>query len=361
MKTTNYFISGANYYPSTISQTADYLPNNVFTVKFDPKTGKPYLFLLQEKYEFSYKIYGKDDWFVNRVISSWENNESNLGVLLNGIKGTGKTVTAELIANRSNCPIIVITEFDESLTELISEIDQDVVILLDEYEKVFKESHMILSLMDGTLNTRYKKLFLLTTNEKKIDSNMLERPSRIKYLKEYTSLNKDIINEIIDDMLLDVSKKESILQLLSTLGIITIDLVKSIVKEVNQYGDSVENYREFLNLGEIQKEDFSVLEIFSTETNVIIPNLFSMHPSDIMDYDDWSESGYDIVVKQYAGDSLYFSGVFIGNIQEIELSDDKKQLSIKAKCKQVNTEGKQIIIDRSFIIVKKPYKHKNML
>lgn len=64
---------------------------------------------------------------------------------------------------------------------LSTSIDFDCIFFFDEYEKEFKNSSDVLSFMDGTYNSIYRKVFLLTTNELNVDPNLLGRPSRIRY------------------------------------------------------------------------------------------------------------------------------------------------------------------------------------
>ena len=68
--------------------------------------------------------------------------------------------------------------------------------------------------------------------------NLFSRPSRIRYMKKYSSLGSNEINEIIDDSLIHVDKKESIIEFCNQLNIITIDILKSIINEVNLFNES---------------------------------------------------------------------------------------------------------------------------
>lgn len=45
---------------------------------------------VNDSFVFPYKIYGLQTDFINHVIKTYENTTGNLGVLMNGIKGTGK-------------------------------------------------------------------------------------------------------------------------------------------------------------------------------------------------------------------------------------------------------------------------------
>ena len=53
-------------------------------------------------------LYDVDRDFRNLVFNSFNNNQGNMGVLLSGVKGSGKTVCAKLICKEANLPIILI-------------------------------------------------------------------------------------------------------------------------------------------------------------------------------------------------------------------------------------------------------------
>ena len=91
-------------------------------------------------------------------------------------------------------------------------------------------------MIDGVYNNR-RKLYILTTNRLSVDENLLGRPGRIRYIKEFGNLSSKAINDVIDDNLEDVSLKEDILKLVDTLEISTIDILKSIIDEYNIMGE----------------------------------------------------------------------------------------------------------------------------
>lgn len=65
------------------------LPVGIYNVDFSPLSGWS-LELVAEKFEFSYKLYGLQNHFVQHVLKTFNNTKGNLGILLNGTKGTGK-------------------------------------------------------------------------------------------------------------------------------------------------------------------------------------------------------------------------------------------------------------------------------
>ena len=81
-----------------------------------------------------------------------------------------------------------------------------------------------------------RKLYILTTNKLSIDENLLGRPGRIRYIKEFSNLSARAVNDIIDDNLKDASLKEEVLKVVDSLEISTIDILKAIIDECNIMG-----------------------------------------------------------------------------------------------------------------------------
>jgi hypothetical protein len=204
----------------------------------------------QDTFGFNYKIYGMDSKFINHTLKTYENTNDNLGVLLSGVKGSGKTVTAKLIANRLKLPVLVVpTDFKSALPNFINNIKQDIIVFIDEYEKIYaQDPGSLLTAMDGVLNNGSRRVFLLTTNELTINSNMIQRPGRIRYLKKYDDLGIDVITEIVDDMLVHTELRATTIEFISTLEIITVDIVISIIEEVNIHKEDPKEFEGFFNI-----------------------------------------------------------------------------------------------------------------
>jgi DNA-directed RNA polymerase subunit F len=237
------------------------LGQGVFTIQV-PMMGPTYLERIKKDFHFGYKIYGMNDGFVSRVQKTFDNTTGNLGILLNGLKGTGKSVTAELISNafgERNMPTVLITSMVPNMNEFLAGIHEDVVVFIDEFEKVFSReedgyradySSEVLTIMDGALKSEYRRVFIFTTNRRYIDDNLLSRPGRIRYAKEYGDLSKAVIEEVVDDLLENVSFKEEIIEYILGLEIITIDIVKSVIQECNIHNETPETFKDYFNVVE---------------------------------------------------------------------------------------------------------------
>lgn len=246
-------------------QLVEQLPKKIYNVCMNPKTGEIYLEEFADEFVFGFKVYGLESNFINHVLTTYEHTETNLGVLLNGIKGTGKTVSAKMIANRLGLPVLLVNAPYPGLADFVAKIGCPVTLMFDEFEKNFdtheKEDVELLSLMDGVFNSPYRRVFLLTTNRLYVNENLLGRPSRIRYRKSFGNLSPEVVKEYLDDNLLHKEFAGDIIEFIDTLSISTIDILKSIVEEVNIHKTPVSSFKGFFNV-ETAKYSYSALVKF---------------------------------------------------------------------------------------------------
>ena len=238
---------------------------------------------ISESFSFNFKIYGTEGKSISdHIIDTWESDVfktsgKNLGVIFNGIKGTGKTIAAKQLCNRLGLPTIVISYPMDGLVEFIQSLNFEASILIDEAEKTFDdEPEMLLKMIDGVYNTK-RKLYVLTTNDLNLDDNLLGRPGRIRYIKQFQNLNLDIVKEVMDDTLKDKGLAEELLRFVSKLEISTIDILKSVIEECNITGrvpdmdifnvPSLKYNIRLLQFEDLDIEQFENLRTFIIENN----------------------------------------------------------------------------------------------
>lgn len=255
LKTQNKLFFGREF------EVMEEIPQGVWLLMYD-EGKKEYFLEKQPDFTFPSKIYGDEEETALRPVRTFKRKDTNIGVLLSGDKGNGKTLTAKLICKYAEQPTILITQpyVGEEFQGFLSSIRQEVSIYIDEFEKVYKkdEGHQeeFLPILDGVFQG--KKLFIFTTNSSEINAFLKNRPGRIRYYKEYEGLDKDVIEEVIDDLLEDKTKKQELIEITWLLGSTSMDVLLNIIDEINSYGESPRVAIKRLNV-QIEHNEFDVL------------------------------------------------------------------------------------------------------
>lgn len=253
---TYYMISGSRY-DVTNSKDLDItenLPVGNYSVHYDNMREVYYLKRIED-FVLPKKIYGDVGTIRDRIISVFNEKTTSTGVMLIGEKGSGKTLLSKSISielAKVNVPTIIVNEsFDDSgFSEFIQKIEQDVVVIFDEFEKVYRNDkgsqQKILSLFDGVFNS--KKLFVLTANYlRAIDENLISRPSRMHYVIEYGPMTTEEVTEFATDNLNDKSKVNEITSM-SRIKPFNFDSLNELVKEMNRFDISAVEACKYLNV-----------------------------------------------------------------------------------------------------------------
>lgn len=252
-----------------ITATHGKLPVGVYSLNFNQMSGE-YFLTQQEDFKLPSKIYGNHD-IIHRWLHSYEHNtHKNMGIILSGIKGGGKTITAQKFCIEAKKPVILISApfegagFLEFLTDIrLSES----IIFIDEFEKVYdndnyherNKSRDLLQLMDGTYQT--KLIFLLTVNQYKLSDYFVNRLNRIKYRKDYSDLTQDIIDEVVEDLLINKDHRDSVKTFFQRINMCTFDLLVNVIKEMNLFNEDAIEVGKHLNLRSEPKK-YHVYELF---------------------------------------------------------------------------------------------------
>ena len=187
------------------------LPAKSFVIRFAQMKG----FYLQEYNiaDVNEKIYGQHMKKVEKALRSFKSFDRNLGIILSGKKGIGKSLFAKLLAKeamKNGLPLIVVDKYIPGIASYISEIEQESVVMFDEFDKTFGDikpsegeqdpQASMLSLFDGFSNG--KKMFVITCNDiYKLNDFLINRPGRFHYHFMFNAPSVDEIREYLTDKL----------------------------------------------------------------------------------------------------------------------------------------------------------------
>lgn len=237
------------------------IPNQVYNLEWDGWNERS-IFKENGELNLPSTIYEtkSDSIFRKRIINYFNTTTSNTtGVLLAGTKGTGKTVTAKLLAKESNLPIIIIDpKFPENkLINFFKTFETPVCILFDEIEKKFNTTKM-LDFLDGVEKTA-KKLIIMTCNDtSNISEYMEDRCSRVRYVRNYdANENVELLPIIADN--LNIKNKEEVIKFCNdNICLLSIDNIIAFMQEVKSFEDediSLQDIIQYLNISTKQYEN----------------------------------------------------------------------------------------------------------
>lgn len=207
-----------------------------------------------EDFTLPKKLYGTTRQVASRILETYKDRPNTTGVLLNGTKGSGKSLAMKQVSveglKQGISTIIVGSAYcGEGFNKFISSITEEAILIFDEFEKVYDkdQQNQLLTLFDGIFST--KKLFILTVNDRySVNEYMQNRPGRIYYNIRYNGLESAFIREYCEDRLEDQSYMESILAYSGLFTDFNFDMLQALVEELNRYKETVAQALEVLNI-----------------------------------------------------------------------------------------------------------------
>ena len=240
------------------------LPGGNYDIRFNQQMGFFYLEKLPN-YTLDFKLYDNLESKADRILNTFLDRPFTTGVLLNGIKGTGKSLLARCVCFKAAAmgipTLLVGAPFAGSgFNDFIGSISQPAILFFDEFEKIYSNSRDLddegsnqgpqeglLSLFDGTVQT--KKLMLTTVNEMfRVGDYFKNRPGRMYYNYEFSGLSEAAVREFTQDNLKYPEKVEDVVQLRNLFTNLTYDMLRAVIEEMNRYGEGAKEVMRVLNV-----------------------------------------------------------------------------------------------------------------
>lgn len=302
------------------------LPAGTYTIQFSPMTG----FSLKRIPNLDVgvaKPYGRHEERLSRIMRTYNRLGRQLGVLLSGDKGIGKTLLVRMVTNYAinelHLPAIIVNRSYPGLAEYLDSWACEAVIVFDEFEKNFDKGYSedgedfqesFLGLFDGMSNQ--KRLYIVTVNDLYETSDfILNRPGRFHYHMMFDYPDADEIRRFLIDQSDGIISDEDIKKVVS-MSIktnLTFDHLRAIAFELSG-GESFDDVIGELN---IKKSQIGVSAVVngkkgtvttSTGINMFNDDIQSVHANEYgyirFNVKSGSQDGDKIIVTETDNDDV---------------------------------------------------------
>jgi hypothetical protein len=155
----------------------------------------------RKRFTLPSKIYGDHHFHLSAIMEAFEERACSTGVLLKGLKGSGKSLLAEHIGNKCldlEMPVLLInTEIPAGLLKSVISLIGSCMVYFDEYGKIYGKAakdSMLALFSDTDLKN---VMFVVTANEdKELNEYMIDRPGRFMFRINYGDLTTEVVKDV---------------------------------------------------------------------------------------------------------------------------------------------------------------------
>lgn len=322
-------------------KTFDLLPSLTYKVHFNKMTG----FSLVQTDDFESKeekVYGNHEEKITKVLKSFDVTNRSLGIILSGDKGMGKSLFVQLLSEeavRRNLPVVIVSKAYGGVADFIDKIDQEVLVVFDEFEKMFpidsneKESQNdLLSLFDGL--SQRKRMYAITVNHlHKLSEFMLNRTGRFHYHIRFSYPDTNEIELYLKDKVNSEYHSEiSKVIMFANRVKLNYDSLRAIAFEINQGYTFIQAIGD-LNILSTENQSYDVKVTFSNGEIAVVSNqrvnIFeeNIKVYDYLDNGDWFSLSFKSTDVKTTVSGMAVDG------EDVKLTFDKDEDSYKKNIK----------------------------
>ena len=298
-------------------KTFNQLPPQAYLVNFSKMSG--FFLSTFDEININEKIYGVHQEKCEKVLNTFNLFERNLGVILSGAKGIGKSLFSKLLASKAiekGYPLLIVNSYIPGIADYLTSIQQEVVVLFDEFDKTFympKESggmndpqSEMLTLFDGL--SQGKKMFIVTCNEiRQLNDYLINRPGRFHYHFRFDYPSNEEITEYLKDKMTEEAYGEipKVVNFAQKINL-NYDCLRAIAFELS-LGTSFEDAIKDLNILNISRERYIVTVHLSDGTRVKTTQALDMFEDRDICFETEDTDGNDFYVTFNPMDSYFDS------------------------------------------------------
>lgn len=318
--------------------THSVLPPLTYRVVFSELTGYS-LEKIEDLTVGSETIYGNHEKRVARIMSTYQDMNRSLGVLLSGDKGMGKSLMIRLLADKVRelgLPTIMVSADTPGIADFIDSLGE-ALIVFDEFEKTFpmngekgNAQNQFLGLFDGTSSNR--RLYAMSVNElRNLSDYLVNRPGRFHYHIRFDYPNANEIRAYFREQSPNISEEEleKVISFSRKVSV-NFDHLRAIAYELNKSKE--EKFEEIigdLNIKRVNNMRYKVT--VTTEKGVTLSSLvrdLNMFDPSVQFLTLESSLGYyDITID--VSKLLENGGVFVGGADAVSF-DKREESATKA-------------------------------
>lgn len=249
-------------------QPSDHLPAGVYNLEVEshPMTGTKLKFVRHaDRYSLPEKRFGARNRHLARVRADYDITNPALGVLLKGLKGSGKSMFAEELGNHivgMGLPVLQIEQaFDLDILRVALSMIGPCMLYFDEFGKIYQEEESRAKLLalfsDSTLNG---VLFVITGNsDEEFTDALMNRPGRFRYRLHFKGLTVDDVVEVAEHYHVPQQLHMGLIRYVAK-NVISYDMLITVCTLIREFKNE-EEVREYLSILNVPEWEYPNLHV----------------------------------------------------------------------------------------------------